>query len=303
MYHEKDRNQVNVTHEITSMVRKVNKHGDPMWECQCKTGEKVWVNKHTDPLKDKFVHFVAAGFEPVMAAMVEGQRIEWKQFPIRVEMTKDGDFWRLLAVAERAEGQTFDVPYAPSREYWKRKAVEYCQILCSITLACWDTETTGFDGQAEIISLGCVDADLTTRVARLVQPMNMDRVALTNNVHGIAREQLKTVEDFGAQYNDFRFILHGGTWLGYNLKFDAQMLDMECDRRALPAILSYAVYDAMELVSWYRGEWDEANARWKVCKLTEAAEALGVEYHGEAHDALNDAITTMMLVRMMAGVA
>ncbi len=62
------------------------------------------------------------------------------------------------------------------------------------------------------------------------------------------------------------------------------------------------VFDVMEIVSWYRGKWDATNGRWETCKLTEAAAELGVEFHGEAHDALNDAITTMMLVRKMAGV-
>lgn len=294
---------MNVTHEITSMVRGVNKNGDPMWTCQCKDGAKVWVNKHTDPAKDKFVYFVAAGFEPVMAAMTEGQRIEWRQFPIQVEMTKDGDFWRLLAVAERAQGQTFDVPYAPSRAYWQQKAIEQCQIVVYNDPVSWDTETTGYDGEAEIISIGAVDEKLSPVLNYRICPRNLDRVALTQHVHQIGQGQLLgEAASFPFLYVSIGGMLNQQLWVGYNIKFDIQMLDQECDRNGLSPILPLGVFDVMELVAWYRGEWDEANARWKVCKLTEAAEALGVEYHGEAHDALNDAITTMMLVRKMAGV-
>jgi DNA polymerase III epsilon subunit-like protein len=285
------------------MVRKVNKNGDPMWECQCKTGEKVWVNKHTDPAKDKFVHFVAADFAPVMLAMTEGQRIEWRQFPIQVEMAKDGDFWRLLAVSMRLDGQVPDVPYVPKPEYWQGKAKLVSLLILSSNVACWDTETTGTDAGAEIISLGCVNANLSQSYSWSLRPTNLKRVALTSKVHQIQPEQVAQARDFNEAFSEMTFVLHNENWLGYNIKFDIQMLDQECERRDILPVLPKAVFDAMELVAWYRGEWDAANARWKVCKLVEAAEALGVEFHGEAHDALNDAITTMMLVRKMAGVS
>ena len=298
---------MNITHQITSMVRKVNKHGDAMWECQCKTGEKLWVNKHTDPAKDKFVHFVAADFAPVMLAMTEGQRIEWRNFPVQVEMTKDGDFWRLLAVAPRLEGQSPDVPYVPNADYWRGKARNICWTLIDRNdeedaIVCWDTETTGFDGNAEIISFGAVNSHLGASSSLLIRPSHLDRVTLTSSVHGITREQLESAEDFSSVFNEILFLLGLETWLGYNIRYDIQMLDQECERHGLPSVVPAGVFDVMELVAWYRGKWDVANGRWETCKLTEAAAELGVEFHGEAHDALNDAITTMMLVRKMAGV-
>lgn len=292
---------MNITHAITSMVRKVNKNGDAMWECQAKTGEKVWVNKHTDPTKDKFVHFVAADFGTVMLAMTEGQRIEWRQFPIQVEMTKDGDFWRLLAVAPRLEGQLPDVPYVPRVEYWRQKSMDLCIWLTGGDVVCWDTETTGYDADAEIISFGCVNQDLTTESRIPICPTRLDRVALTQPVHGILPEQIRLAQTFNSADPEIRFLLGGEIWLGYNIKFDIQMLDQECERHGMYPITPSGVFDVMEIVSWYRGKWDAANARWETCKLTEAAAELGVEFHGEAHDALNDAITTMMLVRKMAG--
>lgn len=292
---------MNITHAITYMVRKNNKYGDPMWECGCKTGEKVWVNKHTDPTKDKFVHFVAADFAPVMLQMAEGQRIEWRQFPIQVEMTKDGDFWRLLAVAPRLEGQSPDVPYVPTLEFWRQKAIYMSKRLITMDSVCWDTETTGFDAGAEIISFGCVDTE-GNESSLLIRPTNIERVALTNQVHGISREKLRDAQGFDVWGAQIRFLLTSESWIGYNIRYDIQMLDQECERFGFLPVIPSAVFDVMELVSWYRGKWDATNGRWETCKLTEAAAELGVEFHGEAHDALNDAITTMMLVRKMAGV-
>lgn len=298
---------MNITHQITSMVRKNNKYGDPMWECQCKTGEKVWVNKHTDPAKDKFAYFVATEFAPVMLTMTEGQRIEWRQFPIQVEMTKDGDFWRLLAVAPRAAGQLPDVPYVPTLEFWKNKARLQCENVLSAGRAtdyirCWDTETTGFDAEAEIISFGCVNQDLDVVANYLMCPTNLSRIDLTRHVHGITPDQFERDVNFDDYYRSIFGHLADAIWLGYNIKFDIQMLDQECECYGVAPITPLAVIDVMEIVSWYLGKWDAANARWETCKLTEAAAELGVEVHGAAHDALNDAITTMMLVRKMAGV-
>jgi len=274
-----------------------------MWECTCKDGAKVWAVQHKSMDKDTFWMFSAAGFGEILDGMAENERMEWRQFPIRVQMIREGEWWRLQEVALKIEGQMPDTSYTPTTVYWKRKAQELArQLINNGNVRCWDTETTGLDAGAEIISMGVVDEDLNAKLKLVLRPKHIERVTATQGVHGISREMLDSsaASTFRGMFDRIGRELHDKVWVGYNLRFDMQMLDQEIERISGLPILPCAVFDVMEMVSWFQCNWDESRGNWKSIKLVEAAEALGVAFEGDAHDAFADALTTMKLVHKMA---
>jgi DNA polymerase III subunit epsilon len=167
------------------------------------------------------------------------------------------------------------------------------------SLLYFDTETTGTDAGAEIISIAILDYNGNTWLNSLVRPLNMEAVNATTEVHGLTPAQLENAPTFVDLFPELERIMSDRLWCAYNADFDVQMIDQNCMMRHLPAIINRGVHDALTYYSQYAGLWLPESERWQKIKLAEAAQACGIVVE-ESHDALADTQTLFKLVEHMA---
>jgi DNA polymerase III epsilon subunit-like protein len=272
----------------------------PMWRCRTDTGETVNVFQHTDPAKNSFRHFLNAGYAPELSAMVIDDVLEWTQHPIVCKLTKpDGSqWWDIGMVLDRPLEAMPDRKYVPDLAYWKKYAVETCTQIADYrtdegdSLLClFDTETTGLDRFAEIISIALYDADRLAH-STFVRPTDMNRVANTTKVTGITAETLATAPTFKEVYPTLRLLMHTYLWAGWNVNFDRGMVLAECERHGLEPIIALGVHDIMLLFAQYAGDWNAEKHDWRYTSLEDACKRLGIELT-DAHDAKADALATL----------
>ena len=297
---------MNATHHIISMKRgETASSKSPMWRCQTTEGDWVNVFLHKDPKKDNGLLFQNAGWWPEMVAMQLDEIIRWSRCPVPVvcQRTQDGKFWNIVAVIDRPEGAVPDVMYKPDLAWYKQKARRWASNIGTIpSLLYFDTETTGTDAGAEIISIAILDYNGETMLNSLIKPLNMEAVDATTDVHGLTPAQLEHAPTFPSLYREIERMMDDRLWCAYNADFDVQMIDQSCMIHRLPAIINRGVHDALTNYSQYAGLWLPESERWQKIKLAEAAQACGIVVE-ESHDALADTQTLFKLVEHMAGEA
>lgn len=155
-----------------------------------------------------------------------------------------------------------------------------------------DTETTGLKN-AEMCQLAIYKRDGTTFKSLVKPTVPIEPGAM--NVHHITDEMVKDAPDAATvivnlpNNNSFMVI--------YNAKFDLGII-----KHSLEAVGSfiddhYEVYDAMEIYSKFRGEWNDYYGNYRWHKLEAACSQCGIVLDLELHDALSDAIMTDRLLR------
>lgn len=98
-----------VTQHIVSLERDETRNsGSPMWRCVTSAGDRVNIFQHSDPDKNNFTLFEAAGWAQVLESMPVGGQRNWTQNPIEVVMRKPGKFWEIIAVTPKPEGAAPD---------------------------------------------------------------------------------------------------------------------------------------------------------------------------------------------------
>jgi DNA polymerase III epsilon subunit-like protein len=107
-------------------------------------------------------------------------------------------------------------------------------------------------------------------------------------ITGIDDSMLKGKPSFDAVYEDISEILRGRTVLGWNVAFDIQMLQIECDRLGYRTPIEGCT-DVMAL-------YGIATAGKKWCKLAKAAEELSIEGEQE-HRSLGDCLMTLEVMK------
>lgn len=150
-----------------------------------------------------------------------------------------------------------------------------------------DTETTGLSRvNDEVLSIAIVDVDGNTLYHSLVKPTRRKTWKSAEKIHGITPADVAdafTVEELADDLAPF--FADGMVIAGYNVSYDIGML--QASGLEIP---TRQYIDVMY-------EYKRHNDAPKVCKLEEAANAEG--YAFDAHDALNDAIATAYLFRLI----
>ena len=163
------------------------------------------------------------------------------------------------------------------------------------TILCFDTETTGFRGDARILEIGLVaieDGRITDSISRYFYPSDLDwahpDVLGALKVNGLSERQLRGNGPI-EHYLDFldMELTHCDAWLGHNLSFDTRMLAQEFARahQSMPSCKKGIC--TLEVARKYA---------WQTRRQGNKLEAVAADYHvdfeGRAHTALADAKVT-----------
>ena len=161
---------------------------------------------------------------------------------------------------------------------------------------CFDTETTGIDSDAEILSLAIVDQDNNVLFNERFKPIAHTSWDAAQAVHGISPEDVKEclsiykyrkeIEEIFSQYELI---------VGYNIDYDFRMLehDLLIDFRD-----NKIIHDVMHLFAPIYGE-KGYYGRYKWKKLEVCANYYNYEFN--AHDALEDVKATIYCYKKIKG--
>ncbi|MBI5671290.1 MAG: 3'-5' exonuclease [Chloroflexi bacterium] len=298
-----------ITAKIVSLQAGLTKNSQsPMWRCTTDTGERVNVFKHSDPDKNSFGLFEAAGYGTALLSMVNGQVMTWKNTPIEVTMTKDGQWWQVIAVSPRPDDCQPDPVEAPDRELYRAKAVKWASACFGDTrFIILDTETTGLNDDDEIVSIAVIDWVGETLIDTLIRPTDCDKLLRINpkkgvsasEINGITPEMLTSAPTFPEVYQLLSNVMDGAIWAGFNIQFDATLLERDCIRHGLVPLINIGLNDVAALFAQFYGEWNPMYRNFTLKSLSFAAEHLGIEAPN-AHNGLADCLTTLAVLEKIS---
>jgi DNA polymerase-3 subunit epsilon len=118
-------------------------------------------------------------------------------------------------------------------------------------------------------------------------------------VHHITDEDVK---DAPTAIDILRNIPIFGFMVIYNAPFDLKILKQSILAQGQTYTHEYntGVYDAMQIYSAFRGEWDDYHGNYRWHKLGVACEQCGIKLDLELHDAMSDVIMTERLLKYVA---
>jgi len=276
-------------------LERIASNGGSMWKCKTATNETINVF-------DNQLYLFAA--YPEVGAMQQGEVRNWRFTPICVETTQKGAYLNVSNVLPRPPDACPDPVFIPDPVLVRSRAARWSQIVTNprLKIVTWDTETTGVDPAVdELLSIGIVGHDGTVLLDTFIRPLDMRNMTVTNafEINGITPEMVEDAPAFEDVYGVIKTLLDGRFWLGYNIQFDARMLDGACLRHGLTPLVSVGQHDATPFVAEFIGQWDPNAGRYPYLKLGEAAELFGIQVL-DAHHAAVDAATTWEIVRIMA---
>jgi DNA polymerase-3 subunit epsilon len=158
-----------------------------------------------------------------------------------------------------------------------------------------DTETTGFSHTDHVIEVGIAVCDSRGQVTgtwgSLIDPGRGVPVG-ASEIHGITREMLDGAPSFAEVAGFLSQILAGRLFVGHNASFDTRMLTAEYTRLGHSVPLAKGQY--LCTMQHSRRLWPGLSSY----KLGAMCEQLGIDT-GSAHEALDDAVATSKLLRIM----
>ena len=161
---------------------------------------------------------------------------------------------------------------------------------------CFDTETTGVDFNAEILSLVIVDQDNNVLFNEKFKPINHESWDDAQAVYGISPDDVYYCFPITAYANEIIYIFSQYDYIiGYNISYDFRMLkhDLKLDFR-----VGKKIDDVMLMFAPIYGEMGRFNSyKWQ--KLSKCAEYY--KYKFNAHDALEDVKATIYCYKKMKG--
>lgn len=165
-------------------------------------------------------------------------------------------------------------------------------------LAVLDTETTGLDNEAEVVSVAAIARDgrvlLDTRV-RPVYPVPLE----SRQVHGIHNADLVNAPTFADVYPQLRYIFGAFHVAVYNAAFDERVIRHCCELAGLPPLYGPPWNCVMSGFAAYWGDWSEYHQSFTWKRLEHAAYHAGYKPI-KAHDALDDCRATLAVLEYMA---
>jgi len=158
-----------------------------------------------------------------------------------------------------------------------------------------DTETTGLDASARIVSLAVIDRDGRALIDTLVnpgRPIPRDATA----IHGITDSDVRHAPSMAVLAPQLESITSLRPTYIYNSEFDLKMLMQHMGR--MPVMLRHTC--VMKLYAQFRGEKGSYGSfRWQ--KLTTACAQLGIaDIDSPAHSAIGDCMRTLAVLRTMS---
>lgn len=161
-----------------------------------------------------------------------------------------------------------------------------------------DSETTGLDGDDQVIEIALVDSHGQVLLDTRLRP-NVPISFGAQNVHGICAADLVDAPTWAEIAPKLRGLLEGRQVVAFNHAFDSRLLQQTAKAHgadSLPWDWSYTEHCAMDLAARAFG----ATNRHGSISLADAVDAAGIDWQGEAHSAAGDARTTLALVKAIA---
>jgi len=165
-----------------------------------------------------------------------------------------------------------------------------------------DTETTGIDYRAEVVQIAIVDAAgeaVLNTLVKPTRPIAPDAIA----IHGITDAMVAGAPTIGEVEADFRNAVRGRAVIIYNAEYDMRLLSQSSRARNLDVQwrdMAPRWICAMLAYAEHRGEPGRRYGEFRWHKLGAAARFEGVPI-GHSHAALDDCLTTLGLIRKLAG--
>lgn len=289
------------TIEIVRVEAARTKYNDRFWRTVGKNGERCSIFNSAKPDQNTFKFFDQAGYGEMLDGMQDDEVLELKSKPITASVVPDGNYLRFVGVEPVAGKIEVDAQYKPNLEWYKQAAIRRAKSALDFDVVWFDTETTGLDLQDEIISISILRTDgsaLFDAKIKPIKPYRDDSEAA--KVTGITSEDLKDALHFDELAVKIGRLLHNMTWGGYNVRFDADMIEQSFMRANAVMPATMGLLDVMVLAAHYIGEWDASKQKFKYWKLSEACEKLGVSLGDDAHDAGADIRATFALLTKIA---
>lgn len=158
-----------------------------------------------------------------------------------------------------------------------------------------DTETTGIlskDPDTEICQISIINIEGKPVFSALVKPNStMGKEALEK--HGITPEMVEHSPTFPEIAPLLSKIIEGRHLVAYNAAFDIHLITHLFGKYKID-LPDFEASCAMEAYSHWNGEWMSSKGDWKWHKLPQLA-------YGQAHDALTDCMSTLLLMKKMIG--
>jgi DNA polymerase-3 subunit epsilon len=147
----------------------------------------------------------------------------------------------------------------------KQQATQWARELLAGDFVIFDTETTGFDPDDEIIQIGIINQAGDVVLEQLVKPI---KTVANSQYHGITNEMLADAPTFPEVYEQIKVTLGDKTVVAYNYATDSRMLEQVCRKHGLDPILPSATHCAMEEYAAFNGDWQnldetESTGQWQ----------------------------------------
>jgi len=160
-----------------------------------------------------------------------------------------------------------------------------------------DSETTGLDGDAEIVQLSVINAQGVTLFDTLIQPSDPQLLLRPGKgglcaaeIHGIYPEHLAEAPLFRDVYSELWKVLRDRPLVIYNRAYDTRVLKHCCALAGVQVPYTKTnTYCAMLTYAQFVGEWNDyrGDYRWQ-------------PLDGGDHSALGDCRATLKLLKRMA---
>jgi len=158
-----------------------------------------------------------------------------------------------------------------------------------------DTETTGIlsrDPTTEICQISIINTAGRPVLSMLLKPhAKIGEEAFGK--HGITAEMVEAAPDFAEAAAILSRVIAGKHLVAYNAAFDIHLIVHLFGKYGIEPP-EFDVSCAMEAYSKWCGNWDARKGDWKWHRLPQLA-------YGQAHDALTDCQSTLLLMKKMVG--
>lgn len=164
----------------------------------------------------------------------------------------------------------------------------------------WDTETTGFGSKSQVIQIGIVDSNGEAVLSELIKP-SVSIPAEATAVHGITDADVKDAPTIVEIYDELKYLFETHHMVAYNHAFDWRLLGQTLEAFNLPPIKAMGTNCFMLKYAEFAGEYSYRNGRrmsgYKWQALQNAAKQQGVKWDRGNHDATEDAVMTLNIMK------
>lgn len=176
-----------------------------------------------------------------------------------------------------------------------------------------DTETTGLSKDARVMELAAVAGGSGTVIINTLIECNIEPEPEALALHGITSDQTfghgRNIDKQIEQLEYFAFFFKKYQITSFNQAFDIRLINQSLSKNATPLDLVHYVPELghpaciMELANRHFHqylEWDFEQSKFKRLRLAKCCEIAGIEFTGQAHRALPDAIAARDLLVAIA---